>query len=41
MTARALGRITLNPLKHIDWLGSVILPLALILSDTRNVDKVG
>ncbi|MEO5646375.1 MAG: site-2 protease family protein [Candidatus Paceibacterota bacterium] len=34
-TARNLGRITLNPLKHIDWLGSVILPLALILSGTH------
>lgn len=32
-TARLLGRITLNPLKHIDWLGSVILPLVLILSN--------
>lgn len=32
-TARLLGRITLNPLKHIDWLGSVILPLALILTN--------
>jgi Zn-dependent protease len=31
-TARMLGRITLNPIKHIDWLGSVILPLILILS---------
>jgi Zn-dependent protease len=31
-TARMLGRITLNPLKHIEWFGSVILPLALILS---------
>lgn len=37
MTARALGRITLNPLKHIDWVGSVILPLALILSGTGMV----
>ncbi len=32
-TARVLGRITLNPLKHIDWLGSVILPLVLILTN--------
>ncbi len=32
-TARVLGRITLNPLKHIDWLGSVVLPLVLILSN--------
>jgi Zn-dependent protease len=31
-TARMLGRITLNPLKHIDWIGSVLLPLVLILS---------
>lgn len=31
-TARMLGRITLNPLKHIDWFGSVILPLVLIVS---------
>ena len=31
-TARMLGRITLNPLKHIDWFGSVILPLVLVLS---------
>lgn len=34
-TARNLGRITLNPLKHIDWIGSVILPLVLILSGTN------
>jgi Zn-dependent protease len=34
-TARNLGRITLNPLKHIDWVGSVILPLFLILSGTN------
>lgn len=34
-TARNLGRITLNPLKHIDWIGSVLLPLVLILSGTN------
>ncbi|MFM1891451.1 MAG: hypothetical protein RLZ44_528 [Pseudomonadota bacterium] len=28
-TARMLGRITLNPLKHIDWLGTIIVPLAM------------
>ena len=33
-TARMLGRITLNPLKHVDWIGSVFLPLILILSNT-------
>ncbi len=26
-TARDMGRITLNPFKHLDWFGSVILPL--------------
>lgn len=28
-TARALGRLTLNPLKHIDILGTIIVPLVL------------
>jgi len=31
-TARLLGRITLNPIPHIDLFGSIILPLILILS---------
>ncbi|MGC2424927.1 MAG: site-2 protease family protein [Nitrospirota bacterium] len=30
-TARKAGRLTLNPLKHIDPIGTVILPLALII----------
>jgi len=29
-TARALGRITANPLKHIDLFGTVIVPLVLV-----------
>lgn len=29
-TAKMLGRITLNPLKHIDPLGTVIIPLVLL-----------
>src|SRR3989344_6885064 len=33
-TARLSGRLTLNPLKHLDLFGSVILPLLLILSNT-------
>lgn len=32
-TARSLGRITLNPFKHIDWVGSVLLPLILVLTN--------
>ena len=31
-TARLMGRLTLNPLKHLDAFGSVILPLILTLS---------
>jgi Zn-dependent protease len=30
-TARYLGRVTLNPLKHLDPMGSLIVPLALYL----------
>lgn len=33
-TARLAGRITLNPIPHIDLLGSIILPLTLVLFDT-------
>jgi Zn-dependent protease len=31
-TARMLGRITLNPIKHIDLVGTVILPLLALIS---------
>jgi Zn-dependent protease len=31
-TARAMGRITMNPLPHIDPVGSLLLPLAAMLS---------
>lgn len=30
-TAHAAGRLTLNPLKHIDFLTTIVLPLGLIL----------
>ena len=30
-TARYAGRLTLNPLKHLDWVGSVLLPLLLVV----------
>jgi Zn-dependent protease len=29
-TARMLGRVTLNPIKHIDPIGTVLLPLAML-----------
>lgn len=31
-TAKIQGRLTLNPQKHIDWLGTLCLPLLLLLS---------
>lgn len=30
-TAKALGRITINPIKHIDLIGTVIVPLVLVV----------
>ena len=31
-TARQLGRLTLNPLAHIDWIGTVLFPLIAAMS---------
>jgi Zn-dependent protease len=31
-TARRLGRLTLNPLAHIDWIGTVLFPLLAMYS---------
>lgn len=36
-TARFAGRLTLNPLKHLDPLGSIFLPLLLIFSGSSFV----
>ena len=29
-TAKDAGRLTLNPLKHLDFFGSIVLPISLI-----------
>ena len=34
-TARDMGRITLNPIKHIDLFGSIIVPLLLVISHSN------
>jgi len=34
-TAKDLGRLTLNPLKHLDPIGSVLLPVLMIFSGLR------
>src|SRR6266567_82812 len=31
-TARMLGRLTLNPIKHIDIIGTIVVPIFLVLS---------
>ncbi|MBD97918.1 site-2 protease family protein [bacterium] len=31
-TPRAMGRLSLNPLVHMDWLGSVLLPMLMMVS---------
>jgi Zn-dependent protease len=31
-TARMLGRITLNPMRHIDWIGTVAFPLIAMIT---------
>jgi Zn-dependent protease len=31
-TARLLGRVSLNPLVHIDWIGTVLLPVIAMVS---------
>jgi Zn-dependent protease len=31
MTAHMLGRISLNPMRHIDWFGTIVLPLVMML----------
>lgn len=31
-TAKMLGRLTLNPLAHIDWIGTVLFPLIAMVS---------
>jgi Zn-dependent protease len=31
-TAKNAGRLTFNPIKHLDWFGSIFLPLVMIIS---------
>ena len=36
-TARMLGRVTLNPVKHIDPIGTVLIPLVMLFLDRKSV----
>lgn len=31
-TAKMLGRVTINPLKHIHWLGTIVLPALMLMT---------
>lgn len=31
-TAKNAGRLTLNPIRHLDWFGSIILPAVMVIS---------
>ncbi len=33
-TAKFAGRLTLNPLKHLDWVGSVLVPAFLVIANS-------
>jgi len=39
-TAKAAGRLTLNPLKHMDKVGSVLLPIFLAVSQLATIGRV-
>ena len=32
-TAKMLGRLTLNPIAHVDWIGTVLFPLVAMISN--------
>lgn len=39
-TAKRAGRLTLNPLKHIDRVGSIIVPLVLVVGQLATLGRV-
>jgi len=41
MTAHAQGRISLNPLRHIDLVGTIIVPLVILYFSSRMMDGAG
>src|SRR3989304_1848333 len=36
-TAKMAGRLTLNPIKHLDPVGSILLPLILIITTGKGI----
>src|SRR2546423_2882831 len=41
MTAHAQGRISLNPIRHIDLVGTIVVPLAILLLSAKVVGGNG
>ena len=39
MTAYAQGRISLNPARHIDLVGTIIVPIAILVATKLAVDE--
>jgi Zn-dependent protease len=39
-TASRLGRVSLNPLRHIDPIGTIVLPGLLLLAQSRRVSAM-
>ena len=39
-TAQRLGRISLNPLRHVDPVGTVLLPLVLVVTQLATIGRV-
>jgi Zn-dependent protease len=31
LTAYKLGRVSLNPIRHMDWMGTIVVPLAILI----------
>ena len=40
-TARAAGRLSLNPIRHIDRVGTIILPAVLIIGQLLTIGRIG
>lgn len=36
-TAYMLGRVSLNPIRHMDWFGTIVLPLAMLIISLRTM----
>ena len=40
-TARRLGRLSLNPLRHVDRVGTLLVPAALVVAQLLTIGRIG